>query len=96
MPDVVDIIAHGPWPGAVGGFVAGVLLGIVHFGALWINVRLFATGGAVLALCLQVLRFVVLLAVLVALAMAGAAALLAGGLGICLGRRLVLRRIGGV
>jgi F1F0 ATPase subunit 2 len=93
-----DILAFctGLLPRALGGFAAGVPLGLVHFSSLWLNVRLFTTGGAALALGLQLLRFALLLAVLVALAMAGAAALLFGGLGICVARRVVLRRVGSV
>jgi hypothetical protein len=85
-----DILAFctGLLPRALGGFAAGVPLGLVHFSSLWLNVRLFTTGGAALALGLQLLRF--------ALAMAGAAALLFGGLGICVARRVVLRRVGSV
>jgi F1F0 ATPase subunit 2 len=90
-PDVLALLAR-----ALAGFAAGMLLGLIHFSSLWINVRLFTTGGAALALCVQLLRFALLLAVLVALAMAGAVALLFGGLGICVARRVVLRRVGSV
>lgn len=46
------------------GLAAGLLLGLIHFGSLWWNARLYAGGGWARALCLHLLRFCLLLAVL--------------------------------
>jgi F1F0 ATPase subunit 2 len=83
-----------PLGGALVGIAAGILLGLIHFGSLWWNVRLLASGGALRALAIQVLRFALLTAALLGLAKLGAAALLAGGLGLLLARGLLLRRLG--
>ena len=76
-----------------GSFAAGALLGLFHFGSLWLNVRLFAGGGAWRALGVQGLRFCLLIAVLGGLAMFGAMTLLSGTLGLFLARGLVLSRV---
>jgi F1F0 ATPase subunit 2 len=80
---------------AFGGFAAGALLGFAHFGSLWMNARLFASGGGVLrALGVQVLRFCLLIAVLGGLTIFGALALLSGTAGLWVARGVVLRRAG--
>ncbi len=84
----------GPVGGALIGLAVGTLLGLIHFGSLWWNVRLLASGGALRALAIQLLRFALLAAVLLGLAKLGAAALLAGALGLLLARSLLLRRLG--
>lgn len=76
------------------GLVAGMLLGLVHFGSLWWNARLYAGGGWVQALGLQLLRICLLIVVLGALAWLGASFLLAGALGLLLARGLILRFLG--
>lgn len=80
--------------GALIGFTVGVLLGLIHFGSLWWNLRLLASAGALRALAVQLLRFALLAVVLAGLAKLGAAALLAGALGLLLARGLLLRRLG--
>lgn len=79
---------------ALGGFVAGVVLGIAHFGSLWWNTRLYAAGTAGRALAVQVLRIAVLVAVLALLARLGTAALLGGAAGLLLARAVLVRRLG--
>jgi len=76
------------------GLAVGLLLGLAHFGSLWWNVGLLASGGALRALGLQLLRFTLLAGVLFGLAKLGAAALLGGGLGLLIARGLLLRRLG--
>lgn len=76
------------------GLVAGMLLGLVHFGSLWWNARLYAGGGWAQALGLQLLRICLLIVVLGALAWLGASFLLAGALGLILARGFVLRFLG--
>ncbi len=78
---------------ALFGFAAGTLLGFLHFGALWWNTRAFATGAAVRAVVLHILRFAVLIAVLYGLAKLGALVLLTAAVGIFVARSLVLRRV---
>lgn len=77
---------------AAGGFAAGALLGLAHFGSLRMNARMFAGGGAMRAFGMQGLRFCLLIAVLGGLTMFGAVALLSGTLGLLLTRGVVLRR----
>lgn len=79
---------------AVLGLAAGMLLGLVHFGSLWWNARLYASGGVASALGLQLLRFALLLVVLGGLAWLGAPALLAGALGLFLARGVMVRLLG--
>jgi F1F0 ATPase subunit 2 len=76
------------------GLAAGMLLGLIHFGSLWWNAKLYAGGGWAQALGLQLLRFCLLLAVLGALAWLGATFLLAGAIGLLLARGLVLSFLG--
>jgi F1F0 ATPase subunit 2 len=76
------------------GLVAGLFAGAVHFGSLWWNSQLLCTGGAAKAVALQLARFAVSAAVLIALAMLGAPSLLAGALGFLLARHFSLRAFG--
>jgi len=76
------------------GLAAGLLQGLIHFGSLWWNARLYTRGGWAQALGLQLLRFCLLLAVLGTLAWLGAAFLIAGALGLLLARGLMLRFLG--
>jgi F1F0 ATPase subunit 2 len=95
MTDLLTALApHGLAVDLPAGLAVGTLLGLVHFGSLWWNVRLLTTGSAVCALAVQLLRFAILAGVLFGLAMLGAAALLAGTLGLLLARALLLRRLG--
>jgi F1F0 ATPase subunit 2 len=95
MREILAAIAESDLAGRIVlGLAAGVLLGLIHFGSLWWNSRLYAGGGWGQALGLQLLRFCLLLAVLGALAWLGASFLLAGALGLLLARGLVLRFLG--
>lgn len=79
------------------GIAAGAAAGLGHFGSLWWNTRLYASGGSALAaLLLQIARFAVLLAVFAVLARVGAVPLLAGALGLLLARSVLIRRLGGL
>mgnify|MGYP003136637674 CR=1 FL=1 len=83
-----------PAAAAILGLMVGALLGLAHFGSLWWNVRLYTGGSAGRALAVQLLRLAILVAVFVGLAKLGAAALLAGALGLLVTRHLVMRRLG--
>lgn len=74
------------------GLLAGVLAGAVHFRLLALNVRLFLSGRAGLALLLQLTRLAGTVAVLVVLARLGAWAVLAGGVGVVLARQRALQQ----
>ncbi len=77
-------------------FLVGALAGAAHFILLRKCVTLFAAGRVALPAALMPLRFVVLGALLYAVARhAGAAPLLAAGAGILLGRQAVLLRARG-
>lgn len=76
------------------GLAAGLLAGRLHFRLLARNVRLFTEGRPAAALGLQAGRMLATLAVFGALAWGGgAAALLAGLLGVLAARGLALRRV---
>lgn len=92
--DAAFALLSEPLTGALFGLAVGALLGLVHFGALWWNTRLYTQGGAALALAVQLGRFALLGLVLAGLAKLGALPLLAGALGLLLVRPLVVRRIG--
>lgn len=93
--ETLKTLASEPAVGAAIGFVVGMILGVVHFGALWWNTRLYTEGGSTaLALALQLGRFVVLAVVLAGIALLGALPLLTAALGLLLARRLVVRRLG--
>ncbi len=85
-----------PMTAVLAGLAAGALLGVVHFGSLRWNVRLYAGGGAVAAFGVQILRFACTAAGLWALTRLGAPALLAGASGIVVARGVLLRRLGSV
>lgn len=94
MIETIETTLAGPVAGAVFGLLVGALLGVVHFGSLWWNTRLYTTGGAVAALAIQLGRFAVLALVLAGLALLGALPLLAGAAGLMIARQLVVRRLG--
>lgn len=78
------------------GLAVGGALGVLHFGSLrWVAQR-YAEGGAAGAVLVQLLRFAVLGLVLFGLAKVGAAALLAGAVGLLIARYVVVRRLGGM
>jgi F1F0 ATPase subunit 2 len=81
---------------ALAGFFAGVLLGVLHFGSLWWNVRLYAGSGSLAAFGVHILRFALTAAGLWGLAKIGAPALLASASGVLVGRGVLLRRLGSV
>ncbi|SFC67181.1 ATP synthase subunit I [Tropicimonas isoalkanivorans] len=82
-----------PIAGAVIGFLVGVTLGLVHFSSLRRVTVLYLAGRDIgRALALQAARFANVLAVLVLLARVGVLPLLAGTLGLLVGRALVLRQ----
>ena len=72
-------------------FAVGILLGVVHFGSLWWNARLYTGRGAVLALVLQLVRLGLLVVVLAVLAKLGAGPLLAAAAGLLVARLLLVR-----
>ena len=74
-------------------FVAGLLIGLIHFATLRRNLCFLTDGGLAKALLLQLARLALLGGVLALLAMLGAFALLCGMLGILLARSIVLRRV---
>ena len=76
------------------GVAVGLVLGAWHFGSLAWNGRLFAAGRVACALGLQGARIAIAVAVLVALARLGAAAVVAGALGLLVARAVALRYAG--
>jgi F1F0 ATPase subunit 2 len=78
------------------GFFAGALLGVLHFGSLWWNIRLYAGSGSLAVFGVQILRFVLTAAGLWGLAKIGAPALLAGASSVFVARGVLLRRLGWV
>jgi len=76
------------------GLIAGLFAGLFHFASLWWNTRLLLTGGAAKAVVMQLARFAMTVAVLMALAKLGAPALLGGAVGVLCARRPLLRRFG--
>lgn len=81
-----------PVGGILLGLCAGLLLGIGHFASLRWNADLLMQGRAARAAILMLGRFALLGLVLFGLALLGALPLLAGALGVILGRMIVLRR----
>ncbi len=82
---------------AMAGLAVGAVTGLGYFGSLWWNTRLYVSGGsALMALLLQIGRFIVLFAVFVMLARFGAVPLLSASLGLFLARSLLIRRLGGL
>lgn len=85
-------LAARPLLGLSLGFGSGIVLGLLHFGSLWWTTRLYAGSAALRGLGVQLLRFGLLTLALTALAGLGAGPLLAGALGLLLGRGLLLHR----
>jgi len=86
MPEHLSFIAA-----ASGWFLAGGLLGLLHFGSLRWNVHCILRGQPFFSLGLQLLRFTVTGAALVLVAeLFGAMPLLAGALGLMAARTGVL------
>lgn len=83
-----------PATGALLGLIVGVLLGLAYFGSLWWNARLYASGGGLRALAVQMLRLALLVGVLAGLAKLGALPLLTGALGLLAARNLLVRHLG--
>lgn len=75
------------------GFWFGLPLGVSHFASLEGVTRRLVVGRAVAALVLQLARMALLVLVLVACAVAGAATLLGAVAGLALARPLVLARM---
>lgn len=80
------------WPEAAGALALGLALGLVHFGTLARVSGDYLAGRTGRAVALHALRMLLMIAVLAGLTWAGAGPLLAGALGIFLGRAIVLRR----
>jgi F1F0 ATPase subunit 2 len=80
---------------AVVGFIAGFVVGALHFASLRWNTRLFTTGAAGKAMALQLGRIAGTVAALTLLARVSLVALLSGGLGFLVARLLLLWRFGG-
>ena len=76
------------------GLIVGFLIGVLHFGSLSWNARLFTTGAAGKAIALQTGRIAVAVAVLTLLARLGFAALLCGGLAFLVARPVLPWRFG--
>ena len=74
--------------------VAGILLGLLYFGGLWWNARLFAAGGHVATSILLIVGRIALLGGLLTLAsLEGAGPLLVMALGVLIARAMVMRRL---
>jgi F1F0 ATPase subunit 2 len=72
----------------------GIVLGVVHFGGLWWNVRRFAGAGRVTTTIALMIGRVVLLAGMLTLAgREGVLPLLVMALGVTISRSLVMRRV---
>ena len=76
------------------GLMAGFLAGLLHFGSLWGNARLFTTGSTGKAIALQIGRIAVAVAVLTLLARLGFVALLSGCLAFLVARPLMVWCLG--
>lgn len=75
-------------------FTGGILLGLLYFGGLWWNTRLFAAGGRMsLSIALLTGRVALLGGLLTLAASAGFGPLLATTLGVLIARFLVMRRL---
>lgn len=76
------------------GFALGLAFGSVHFATLHRVTRLFLQGGAFgRAVALQLARLLLLATLMVALALIGIAAVLAGMFGVVAAREIVLRQV---
>ncbi len=78
------------------GLAVGALMGLVHFGLLGWNTRLFVTGPVLGAAGLQIARLAFVGIVFFGLAKIGAGALIAGLVGLLAARRGALRQFGRV
>lgn len=97
LTTLAESLAAVPGAAPMLGFVAGLVLGAIHFASLRLNTDLFVEGGrAWLAALLLVGRFALLLVVLAALALLGALPLLCAALGLLVARSLIIKRMGGV
>jgi F1F0 ATPase subunit 2 len=75
-------------------FAAGTVLGILYFGALWWNARLFAAGGRARTIVLATIGRFALLGGLLALAsQEGAMPLLLMALGVFAGRFMIMSKV---
>lgn len=88
----------GPFPAwtallAVAHLALGVMLGLIYFHNLWQNARLLAAGAPARTAAWMAGRLTLLAGVLALLSFEGATALLATGLGVLVGRGIVLRRV---
>ena len=73
---------------------AGIGLGVLYFGSLWWNARLFAHGGRLRATFgLMAARFALLGGALMLVSLEGAGPLLITALGILVARFAVMRRV---
>jgi F1F0 ATPase subunit 2 len=73
---------------------AGVGLGVLYFGGLWWNTRLFAEGGGARTMILVTIgRFVALGGVLTLASLEGAMPLLLMALGVFVGRFAVMAKV---
>ncbi len=77
------------------GLVAGIMLAIAHFGSLALAVRWLARGRMRPAMLLHLARLPLLGLALFGLALAGAAALLAGTAAMMAARTVLLPRLAG-
>jgi F1F0 ATPase subunit 2 len=83
-----------PAAGVVLGLAVGAILGLIHFGSLRWNTRLYLAGGSIaLAFALQLARFAILAGAFILLARLGALPLLSGALGLLAARSYVVRRV---
>lgn len=74
------------------GAVTGAVLGYIHFKTLKWNTDLFADGNIWKALAVQILRLMLMSAVLVFLAMLGAWMLLSALASLLIARAIIMRR----
>lgn len=89
---MTSLIEVHPLPFGLAALLAGLALGLFHFSSLRRVSALYLSGGPVWrALTLQLARFAFLIGLFVLLARAGATPLLAGALGLLIGRAVVLR-----
>ncbi len=78
---------------AVAHVALGVMLGLVYFHSLWWNVRLLASGTPSRTAAGMAGRLALLACVLALISVEGAAALLATGAGLLVGRTIVLHSV---
>jgi F1F0 ATPase subunit 2 len=76
------------------GLVSGFLAGLLHYGSLWWNTRLFAVDSASKAVLLQLARITVAVTVLTSLALLGFATLASSALAFLVARPVLIWRFG--